>query len=749
MLGMESLHKRHAGPRGVKKPTVACVLHYPRTVGSWIFPGPRPIKSTKTKTHHMPDKEPIVILGGGMAALAAAYELSCTDELRSRYSVTVFQRGWRLGGKCASGRAAHPADPNSQRVEEHGLHVWFGFYFNAFHTLRACYEQLGAPYTIDAMFERRSSTPLMEPKNGSWLLWPLQFPEDPPGVEPGVNPSLPNLPQAVARLLRLIGQYLDQIAIWLPSTLDKDLQASVTWLEHTFGSPAWFTDGIGNVFGLNAVPHRSMLPLFAWTQNTIERWHGIRTAIDQVPTEKAALRDQLRRAWIIVDLGSAIARGLAAEAGEIALRGLGVLDNRDLREWLGQCGADPEAISSAPIRALYDLCFAYTDGDSSSFATADIGAGTALRCMLRIGMGYSGAVCYTMKFGMGEAVIAPIFKVLQRNGVRFEFFHRVDALELAGGNVAKVNFTRQAVVQGGGAYSPTVETPGGLAAWPSQPDFSQLVDGDTMKNTAGLDFESDLAPLWGGEQSETLDLTAPQWKGAKVVLAISIGALPRITRQLATPDSNWARMLDALKTVATQSAQLWMAKDFAGLGYPEQTRPAMDAGPEPMDVWSDMTPVIASEGWQESLKPASVQYVCGPLNGDFASSQAARQAVENNTAAWLDTMCKAAWPSTTANGTFDLSCLVASAGAQQGARLSEQYLRANFEGSERYVLSPKGSTAARLRADAMPAGNLYLAGDWTLNGLNVGCVEAAVMSGMQAARAIQGVPAYTMPGASD
>jgi predicted NAD/FAD-dependent oxidoreductase len=65
------------------------------------------------------------------------------------------------------------------------------------------------------------------------------------------------------------------------------------------------------------------------------------------------------------------------------------------------------------------------------------------------------------------------------------------------------------------------------------------------------------------------------------------------------------------------------------------------------------------------------------------------------------------------------------------------------------VLSMAQSTAARMKADAKPAGNLYLAGDWTLNGLNAGCVEAAVMSGIQAARTIRGVPAYTMPGASD
>ena len=699
----------------------------------------------------MPAKQPVIILGGGMAALAAAYELSCTDELRSRYSVTIYQRGWRLGGKCASGRGAHPADPGSKRVEEHGLHVWFGFYYNAFHMLRDCYAQLGQPYTIDTMFERRNSTPLMEYQNGRWLLWPLDFPPDPPGVEPGVNPNLPTLPDVILRLIRLVHEYLQHIANWLPRTVDEDLQSSVRWLEHMVAAPAWITAGVGNVFALSAAPHKPMLPMLTWTQTVTERWHGVREAIDQISPAQAHLRNELRRLWIIADLAAAAVRGLTAEAADIAINGLGVLDDRDLREWFEQCGAHPEAISSAPVRGLYDLCFGYTDGDSSSFATANMAAGTALRCMLRIGMGYRGTVSYTMKVGMGEAVIAPLYEVLRRNGVRFEFFYRVDGLELVAGKLAMVNFTRQAVTQTGSPYAPIVNAPAGLASWPSRPDFSQLVNGNQMQNVAGLDFESNLSPTWGGEQIVKLDLTQPELNGAKVVLAISIGELRRITSALDSPGSEWARMLDSLKTVATQSAQLWMTKDFAGLGYPDPVRPAMNAGPEPMDVWSDMTPVVASEGWQDALRPASVQYICGPLkeDGGFASAQLARQAVENNTAAWLQNMCAAAWPGTSAGGGFDWSSLVASGGAQQRARLSEQYLRANFEGSERYVLSTAGTTAARLKADAKAAANLYLAGDWTLNGLNAGCVEAAVMSGMQAARAIRGVPAYSMPGASD
>ena len=44
--------------------------------------------------------------------------------------------GWRLGGKGASGRGP------SGRIEEHGLHIWMGFYENAFRLMRECYAEL-------------------------------------------------------------------------------------------------------------------------------------------------------------------------------------------------------------------------------------------------------------------------------------------------------------------------------------------------------------------------------------------------------------------------------------------------------------------------------------------------------------------------------------------------------------------------------------------------------------------------------
>lgn len=69
-------------------------------------------------------------------------------------------------------------------------------------------------------------------------------------------------------------------------------------------------------------------------------------------------------------------------------------------------------------------------------------------------------------------------------------------------------------------------------------------------------------------------------------------------------------------------------------------------------------------------------------------------------------------------------------------RFKAQYWRVNINPSERYVLSVPGSSKHRLKTDESGFDNLYLAGDWINNGYNSGCVEATVMSAMQATRAI-------------
>ena len=46
-----------------------------------------------------------------------------------------------------------------------------------------------------------------------------------------------------------------------------------------------------------------------------------------------------------------------------------------------------------------------------------------------------------MRAGMGETVIAPLYEVLRRRGVRFEFFHRVERLELSADQRQRLDHT--------------------------------------------------------------------------------------------------------------------------------------------------------------------------------------------------------------------------------------------------------------------------------------------------------------------
>ncbi len=99
----------------------------------------------------------VAIIGGGVAGLFSALMLS-DPRLGGRFEVTIHTRGWRLGGKCASGR--NPSE--HERIEEHGLHLWFGFYENALGWTRRALEDL-PPQWRDMLDEAQSCTAIGSP----------------------------------------------------------------------------------------------------------------------------------------------------------------------------------------------------------------------------------------------------------------------------------------------------------------------------------------------------------------------------------------------------------------------------------------------------------------------------------------------------------------------------------------------------------------------------------------------------------
>jgi hypothetical protein len=109
---------------------------------------------------------------------------------------------------------------------------------------------------------------------------------------------------------------------------------------------------------------------------------------------------------------------------------------------------------------------------------------------------------------------------------------------------------------------------------------------------------------------------------------------------------------------------------------------------------------------------------------------------------WVGDDMSPVWPRSDDGGSspFDWDALVDTSGATGVARMRSQYWRANLQPTERYTLSLTGTMQYRLASDESGYTNLVLAGDWIRNGIDAGCVEASVMSGMQASRAISGQP---------
>jgi uncharacterized protein with NAD-binding domain and iron-sulfur cluster len=678
--------------------------------------------------------------------------------------------GWRLGGKGASGRGP------SGRIEEHGLHLWLGFYDNAFRLLRECYEELAAdpgPFAVSNWREAFSPETdiglLLETGPESWLSWSACFP--PQSGLPGddFDPAQEfSLLHYLRRAITLVRTLIFGVEV-MKRGARSDKIPSVG--EPAAGEPAGDVEQlttiinallVGGVFvtavslaealallqaalGLVAAPLQNLLVGFVEKIGA-----GIRLWL-----EANVLADsRYRYIWEIVDLVLAIVIGTIRFGLLTDPRGLDAIDEYECREWLLLNGASERSVQSPFVRGLYDLALAYEAGDPNRPGLA---AGQALRGSLRMFFGYRGALFWRMRAGMGDVVFAPFYEVLRRRGVEFKFFHKLTNVGLVAEDslqpgersyVTALEFDIQAKVKRGRDYAPLV-TVNGRPCWPSAPDYGQLEGGEALASAA-RDFESQLDGRRAGIR--TLEL-GTDFDFA--VLGVSIGVIPHVCREILARDPRWRRMVAQVKTVATQSFQVWLNEDLETLGWRGPPFIA-SAFVKPFDTWCDMANVIPEEGWK--VPPKTSVYFCGVLADIIGNSTGTlgndtvwrHEEVRQNALAFLRRDARHLWPKAfTADGEFRWELLVnaaeqddpTAAVAAGPARFATQYWRANVNPADRHVLALPGSLQHRISPLDMTYDNMTIAGDWTDCGFNEGCVEAAVMSGRLAAHALAGEPA--------
>jgi uncharacterized protein with NAD-binding domain and iron-sulfur cluster len=672
-------------------------------------------------------KTKVAILGGGLGSMAAAYELTCTQSLRDRFEVTVYQQGWRLGGKAASGRN----QAVSQRIEEHGLHAFLGFYENAFRLMRDLYEDWAhlepnarwkswrdafePQYlvTIEEWVPRRGGDP---ERDGRWETWNLRLPRLP--GEPGDGRTVPLERKIVHGIAELAIDWLKEIVRAEPRVLAElardiaDIRPS-TWRDLVTG--------------------RS------------------REALDEVSEalreyeEEGTLDDLVRRLVLGVQLAFAILRGLIDDVLPLGPeRGFAYIDQWDFSAWLERHGASRRVSFWGPVRALYDLGFAYPGG-AGDRAHARAAAGVSLRILLLLGLGYEDAPLWKMNAGMGDTIFGPLYRVLEDRGVRFEFFKRVTNLGLSqtGNLIQHIDLSRQVNLRVP-SYDPLVVV-NELPCWPSDPKWDDIVDGPAIRDALaaeGLTLES----AWCAESVGVERLTLGQ-DFDRVVLGISVAALRDVAPELIAERESWRKMIAASQTVQTQALQLWLDRDTHALGFAGPPT-IMTGYVEPFDTWGDLSHLLREERWP-AAGPRSLAYFCNVLpdapaippytDHGFPAREHAR--VFELSKQYLDNHIGHLWPRATRPGdpkALDWARLYDPSGASGIDRLKAQYWRANIDPTERYVLSTPGSIQFRLAAGDCGFLNLVIAGDWIRTSLNAGCAEAAIESGLRAAHALIG-----------
>ena len=690
----------------------------------------------------------IAILGGGIGSLAAAFALTDQPGWQQAFDITVYQMGWRLGGKCASGR--NPARAN--RVEEHGLHIWMGCYENAFAMIQKCYAELGRPPGTplarwDDGFKKHNLVTLLEKVNGRWLRWNSTFP---------VNDNVPGQGGACLTpwnfVVRLLG--------WM---LQRYSEARTASLAPAHDDLARLLPGLDlqsahqRAVWLQAEPPQLHLASDHWS--IVGQVESFLAKLGEALAGKIDANDQLRRTWLLLRLAGTLVRGIIED--NVLHTGFDPLDRYDFREWLRRHGAGDCEVRSAPVQVLYDLVFAYDKGDQQK---PNLAAGVALRTLLRTTCGYQGAFAYKMQAAMGDVVFTPLYLVLRRRGVKFKFFHRVEGLGLSADrrSVATVRVGRQATLKAGprplpcgcpglpaADYEPLVCVKD-LLCWPSAPDYAQLDEGPELKQLAAAGHEP-LESAWSSwPNREDITLRAGQ-DFDLVVLGIPVGALPYLTKELIAASPRWRDMVEKVQTVQTQAFQLWLNRDADGLGWHAQETALLGAY---RASGSDMTQVLPREGWPAAAQVHNISYFCNPLEDDpnapapFTDPDFPKRQADRVKAVSLDFLktggATTLWPqagSPQNPAELNWALLVDAQDGQGRQRFDRQFWRANIDPTERYVLSVKGSTECRLRADESGFANLYLTGDWVRTGVNAGCVEAAVMAGLQTSRALTGRPA--------
>jgi uncharacterized protein with NAD-binding domain and iron-sulfur cluster len=741
-------------------------------------------------------KKRAVVLGAGPAGLSAAMALIESGD----YEVHVYQMGWRAGGKCATGRDA--VHFRTRQNGSHYLFGCYHNSFALIRRAHRVLAESGAPDKADygsffddfvarnllvgAQGYKRKAT--SQPDQGLWLRYLPQNMACPGEGGKFATPfdyALMAAQYALGTAIDLLVGILDEegdenplngcrICLWLlpvspfeTSRWSKIVRAALTpcrWLfNQLWYGAAWLMRKwmvllviLTPTWGIRFARSNWKRLIFGLVAFLRELTHGAqRVALEQ----NQNLSRGLQRLVILFELMLAGTVGFITDelwrAGSFEK-----IDDEDLRDWLKRHGASEYAYKSSLVRTWYDATIAYEDGDEQR---AFCSAGVALQAMLRSLLTYKGAFAFQMRAEVGDSYIAPVVRALELLGVKFHFYHRVKELRVS----SKTRSVESIVLAQQVAAPPTeaelMEMQYGpdkarrrRRAWPAA---------SRQPATAGAPFPLD--SYYSQCEHQRFELKRERDFDV-VVCALPVGVVEDVLideargTPLSQVDGPYRELFRNIKLTESQAIRMWFKVPLAGLGWRHEP-PILSGTDWPHSTWEDNSQSTEIQNFPEVDRPLTIATLFGPLATgksnvrDPAHYAAQVKAAEAAARSFIfGGGLLRLWPglchsqplpalpalpasrSSAAASPIDWSKFIDLDQRSGEDRFGWQLICANVGPNESYIVTTPGSLKYRPRPDESGYQHLYLAGDWTRNGVQAGTVEGAVMSGLKAAFAITG-----------
>jgi len=422
---------------------------------------------------HVQSKKNIIIIGAGLSALSTAFNLTTPTGWNERYNVTIYQIGWRLGGKLASSRNLD----QGLRIEEHGIHVFSSYYNNCFHTLKACneltdYEFATGIKDMQQCFIGSNTACDLYYFNKSFSLIPSNLPFNTELPWDG-NTWITSANNIIDSGLRSIKSVMEDKAIpWKPEVESQNTYLHIKnnffhhvseSIEHGENSiKHWLIDHAIHAFS-NFKPETKINTL----NFIIALMEGLVHVLYPCVIHD---NDHGHRVFMAVDFYCTILKGIIKD--DLLEKDLDTVDNMTYLQWLKKHGIKEETLQLPLVILPVNICFQYKNGNSEPTMSAAAYLSFIVRALLGKGSGI-----YKFVAGSGETIIAPLYLALKKRGVQFKFFHKAEEFHLSNDkkSIQSIDFRVQATTIKDKEYSPLLkERVKGFLGWPNRPNYEQL-----------------------------------------------------------------------------------------------------------------------------------------------------------------------------------------------------------------------------------------------------------------------------------